>query len=110
MGVDFYACKACGRTFPDCGEYVTCSDDDNGCGARYCSAKCAQIQQPENEPDDVDWEAYEAMSEEEQKTYRTTCVDCRGDLESDENLLNFALAELGVTFEDLTTRYRARTK
>ena len=32
MGVDFYVCRACDETFPDCGPYVRCE----GCGKPYC--------------------------------------------------------------------------
>lgn len=36
MGVDWYACKNCENTFPDCGDYVYCE-----CGEHWCSDECA---------------------------------------------------------------------
>lgn len=110
MGVSFYTCKACGTTFPDCGSYVSCSEDGNGCGARFCSPECAQKDDPELDPDEIDWEKYEALSEEEQKPYRTTCSACRGDLENAENLLAFALTCLELSHSELVIKYREYRK
>jgi|HubBroStandDraft_4_1064222.scaffolds.fasta_scaffold00029_31 hypothetical protein len=42
MGVDWYPCNYCGRTFPDCGDYVLCSGNDGNCGTEWCSDKCAE--------------------------------------------------------------------
>lgn len=36
MGVDWLSCS-CGRTFPDCGDYVMCE-----CGESWCSDECAE--------------------------------------------------------------------
>lgn len=37
MGVDWYSCKSCGNTFPDCGDYVYCDK----CYSKWCSEDCA---------------------------------------------------------------------
>ena len=84
MGVDFYVCRACDETFPDCGAYVCCE----GCGHLYCGDECA----------DIDGDGQEQ-----------TCVDCRGDLDTDDNLLALALEKLGMTREQLTAEYKAKS-
>ncbi len=88
MGVDFYVCKACDKIFPDCGECVTC----DGCCSNYCSVECAGIEEDEDEDGDM----------------MQTCVDCRNELTSDENLLNLALDKLGITREQLVAEFEAQ--
>jgi hypothetical protein len=84
MGVDFYVCRACDETFPDCGPYVRCE----GCGKPYCGDECADIDGDDQEQ---------------------TCVDCRGELNTDDNLLALALEKLGMTREQLTAEYKAKS-
>lgn len=105
MGVDFYACKACGDTFPDCGSYTDCSEDLRGCGAIYCSDKCGKPKAPEIQ-DSLDWHEYEKLSESEQAKRRMSCVDCRLELESDENMLRFLLDHIAKSYEQLRSEYR----
>lgn len=38
MSVEFYVCKNCGSTFPDCGEYISCEQ----CFTHWCSDECAE--------------------------------------------------------------------
>lgn len=106
MSVDFYTCKACAATFPDCGYYASCSEDEIGCGAHYCSDKCAQIRKPEI-VDDLTWDEFAKLTDEEQAKRRTTCVDCRNELESDENLLLFLLNKLNKSHAELLSEFRA---
>ena len=84
MGVDFYVCRACDETFPDCGPYECCE----GCGAHYCSVECADIDSDEDQ----------------------TCADCRGELDTDDNLLSLALEKLGMTREQLAAEYQAKSQ
>jgi hypothetical protein len=105
MGVDFKICTACSRTFPDCGPYVSCDEEQFGCCANYCSSACAQLRYPEKEV--IGWEAYEALPPAEQLLHKMSCVDCRKELESDENLLEFLLEQVGKTREALVAEFRA---
>lgn len=110
MGVDFKTCAACSRTFPDCGPFDRCDEDQNGCGKNYCGSKCSKLQEPELDPDSLDWEQFEALPEEEQTKYRMTCTSCRKELASDENLLEFALGLLGMDIEALKDAFLAEAK
>lgn len=105
MGVDFYACKACGSTFPDCGDFTSCSEDGFGCGARFCDDECAKIHDASD--GSIEWEEFDKLSEAEQLKHRVSCVDCRKELESDENLLAFLLEKIGKSHEQLVLEFRA---
>lgn len=59
MGVDFFNCERCNKIICDAGNYESC----DACGANFCSADCAQIQ-------DAD-------------TDDQTCAYCRGDVVSE---------------------------
>lgn len=37
MSVDYWICKYCENTFPDCGCYISCES----CGTHWCSDECA---------------------------------------------------------------------
>jgi hypothetical protein len=97
MGVDYYPCTACGETFPDCGNYYTClsySDDSpyqelGGCERMFCGKRCAK---PDGEGETI------------------SCVHCRCELDSDENLLGFLLARHGQTREEAAAQYVAEAK
>lgn len=108
MGVTYKTCTACGRNFPDCGDYVRCDEEQFGCSANYCSGKCAQLRYPEQEV--LSWEAYEALPEAEKILHRVSCVDCRKELESPENLLAFLLEKVGMSTEQLREEFRAARK
>lgn len=114
MGIDYKTCEACSKNFPDCGPHVTCESEQGGCGSHYCSRACARIEQelpmPEKERGGTDWATFEALSEPEQALHRMTCADCRRDLESPENLLEFLLAQLGMSREDLVRGFRDKDK
>lgn len=42
MSVDYYSCKKCGSTFPDCGDFERCSGDAGGCGRVWCCTDCSE--------------------------------------------------------------------
>lgn len=95
MGVRFLVCTACQRTFPDCCDCYQCK----GCCARYCSADCAQL---DGEDYSEDEDGDEVENEDQ------TCIDCREELPSSENLLHFALEKLNMRLEDLKAEYLAK--
>lgn len=88
MGVDYHVCKACKRTFPDCIDFAIC----DGCCSYYCSADCAELEDGEDHGDEQ------------------TCIDCRLELASDENLLALALETLGMTREALVAEFEAQAR
>jgi len=97
MGVDWYPCTACNETYPDCGDYYTCMaytteprcEEIGGCERSYCSKECAK---PEGEGETL------------------SCVHCREELTSHENLLGFLLARHGQTREQVAAEYVAAAK
>jgi hypothetical protein len=95
MGVDFYACKSCGDTFPDCGDYTGCE-----CGNHWCCDSCAEADGYRREedvftPEGSSWEQ------------ETSCSQCRGEDYEDYELLSHALGLLGITRKELITKYKA---
>lgn len=83
MGVDWYSCKNCSDTFPDCGDYVWCE-----CGEHWCSDKCAKADGYEYEEfEDGDGDIVEKIS----------CNFCRKEDFEDYELLGFALDKLGIS-------------
>lgn len=93
MGVDYYSCKNCGETFPDCGDYVGCE-----CGKHWCSDECAEVdgfQEEEDgfQPVDSQWEQ------------ETSCQFCRKEDFEDSELLTLALELLKITREDLVAMF-----
>ncbi|AKC02697.1 hypothetical protein CPT_Stills69 [Bacillus phage Stills] len=70
MGVDYYACKSCEDTFPDCGYHVSCE-----CGHHWCSDDCAE------------GDGYEHIVDEERNHETISCNFCRGEDVDDSDLL-----------------------
>ena len=104
MGVDFAPCTACGRTFPDCGRFAECNEDFGGCGRRYCSDDCAKLASPGRDHPWT-WREQEALPQEERDAIKTTCVDCRSENPSDENLLEFLRLQNGLTRDQVVAMY-----
>lgn len=90
MGVDFYTCSSCERTFPDCSYYFTCT----GCEMNFCSDKCGGREET-NEDDDLP--RYER---------ETSCVLCRKDEATDNQLLYFLLKKYNLTYDQIMEMYR----
>jgi hypothetical protein len=84
MGVDFYACRVCGSTFPDCSDYCRWCD----CGGRFCSSECAKIIEDEDNPNSM------------------TCCLCRKEEATDNDLLVFLLDHFKLTREQVMELYR----
>lgn len=106
MGVDFYICTKCSRTFPDCGEYSLCNEDHGGCGKVFCGTECAALEMPGRDRV-LTWQEVEALPEGEFQALKTTCSDCRNENASDENLFYFLLKKLGTTRDDVAKEYLA---
>lgn len=116
MGVDFYSCKSCGDTFPDCGDYVYCE-----CGEHWCSENCAEAdgyQQEEcilgyeveyGEPQDED-ECYKASCEGCENYIPKGCKYCRYEDFDDDVLLEYALQLLNKTRDEFIVEYKNTIK
>jgi len=90
MGVDFLICDICHESFPDCGDFVSCD-----CGGRFCSSECAQI-------DDCVYDEDGEPVEDEDGDFiigEETCVLCRGEALTDQDLIEFLLKKLSLTRE-----------
>ena len=83
MSIDYYSCNYCGDTFNDCGYYVTCD-----CGNSWCSDECAK--------------------KDGYRKTKGTCKFCRGEDVRDEELIKFALKQLGLTRKELVLKYNAK--
>lgn len=115
MGVDYLVCKHCGRTFPDCGDYVRCNDD---CYAKWCCDECAEADGLEYDRCEL---GYDIDSDngrcERQDCYEDgceyyipdrSCSYCREEDYSDGDLLEFALGLLGMSRQALIDKNNSR--
>lgn len=82
MGVDYYACEKCNKTYPDCGNYFVC----RGCDSNFCSDKCGARQIVEDEIDEYDFDL-------------TTCVFCRKEVFTDNQIICALLKHFSITRE-----------
>ena len=92
MGVDYFVCSCCNTTFPDCGEYFTCTV----CERMYCGV-CGEKEvdkygcgdppegkegwYPDNDPDG--------------------CYQCDPKNVNDDDLLLYLIEKSGKTVEEL---------
>lgn len=96
MGVDWLACRECGETFPDCGDFVACE-----CGERWCSDECAEADGYRYEEDGF---TPEGSSWEQE----TSCNFCRKESFEDWDMLMLALELLGKSYDELTQIMKER--
>ncbi len=90
MGISFWICHNCNRTFPDCGEYTRC----NTCELHWCSDECAEE------------EGYRWTEEEDEYGEAiTSCDFCRNEAVEDFELFAYALERLGLSREALEEEY-----
>lgn len=80
MGVDYYSCQNCQETYPDCGDYFTCT----GCESNFCSTQCGGRK-------------VEAASTRGSWDDKTSCVLCRKEVITDSDMVIFLLRRLGIT-------------
>lgn len=92
MGVDFYACRCCGTTFPDCGDYVSCE-----CGEHWCSDDCAEAD---------GYREVEITEGEYEGCTEYSCNFCREEDFDDSKLLEYALFILNKTRPELINDYK----
>jgi uncharacterized protein (UPF0212 family) len=93
MGVDYYACNNCGKTFNDCGDYATCET----CGHMLCP-RCmdkfgvgSSMVMPNNDSAEDGYDP---------------CPFCTKKIVSNITLLGYALVQLGMTKEELIKKYK----
>lgn len=120
MGIDYYNCDKCNGIYADCGYYVTCNEEAGGCGSSWCSNECAiddgyiphscklgnALEEgeacPEGECEHSDnddcWECEHYTN--------TSCKHCRGEIVSDEDILEYALTLLNKTKEELISEIK----
>lgn len=109
MGVDFYSCKYCGDTFPDCGDYVSCD-----CGEHWCSDDCAEADGYTRESCKLGYDIDDTECEEScyccDNHLESSCSYCRHEDYDNETLLDYALDLLGITREKLIEKYNEYTR
>jgi hypothetical protein len=110
MGIDYLSCKNCGKDFPDVIDYVSCD-----CGEEWCSEKCAEADGFKDEwcsKHDLAIEEVERDIECGEFCWQCefysvqSCKYCREEDFDNDTLLEFALNELGLTREELVSRYK----
>lgn len=116
MSIDYYVCKSCGNTFPDCRKYISCES----CGARWCDETCAKEDGYIKEHCSLhpDLDNYVLMTEYRIKHcgfgscadcryfVLDSCKYCREEDFDDDVLLEHALELLGITRDELIARYK----
>ena len=90
MSVDFYTLPLALQPSQTADITQAVPEDEIGCGATTVQTSAHRSGKPEI-VDDLTWDEFAKLTDEEQAKRRTTCVDCRNELESDENLLLFLL-------------------
>lgn len=95
MGIDYYSCDYCGKSFPDCCNYEYCN-----CGKHWCSEHCAELAGLE-----VNRELEECDDFSEEMNGYKTCQYCRKEDVEDYNLVDFLLNKLEITREEAVKEY-----
>lgn len=112
MGVVFLTCNKCKRTFPDCGPFERCDEDWGGCGRHYCSDECAKLERPGHDRAPT-WQEVEDLYQNDRAAWEAlevTCVDCRGALPNDRNIIDFLLKRCGMTRSEADAEYLRSAK
>ena len=118
MSIDYYICKNCNDTFPDCGTYITCES----CFTHWCSEECAEedgyiSEHCKAHPDLTDRDLME-MYREKNCNYKDCCdceyyepdsyKYCRKEDFEDYELLEYAMELLNITREQLIQGYKMK--
>jgi hypothetical protein len=93
MGVDYYTCANCARNFPDCGDYFDCITCENV----FCSNKCGK-------------KIVETDVEDGCYKEKISCLLCREEVISDNNLMQFLLNHCNLTYEQAVELYKNKLK
>lgn len=101
MGVDYYTCQneSCGYNFPDCGRFFICGT----CESMFCCDECGGSKPVLDEEGDK-VEGYDFGA------YMTTCILCRKESISSDNMVRFLLGKLGLTYEQAVDMFRKEPK
>jgi len=115
MGVDWYPCKSCGKTFPDSGHYVSCPY----CRTHWCNYKCAEKDGYMEDQCKLGYEVIEGyeQNEECEESDKNSCFKCDNYIKGgckycrqedfeDVILLDYLLQSLNKTREELITEYK----
>ena len=116
MGVDYYSCKNCGETFPDCGDFTYCS-----CGKRWCDDNCAKEDDYCQEECILGYEVDDGCPQDEDECDKDNCKDCehyihrgckycREEDFDDNTLLEYSLQLLNKTRYELIQDYKNTKK
>ena len=97
MGVDFYPCALCREVFCDAGEYYSCEE----CGSRFCSYECAA-------PKPINEEGLEEDDENYNEDVKS-CILCRKEEVTNDDLLSFLLQHFSITREHAAKLYRTNS-
>ena len=109
MGIDYYVCSVCGDTFPDCGEYYTCS-----CGRHYCCQSCADEDGAINPCDNCEFEKYSDVCKKngdcdgELDYDFASCKICRHEEYEDDSILKYLLEKLKLTKEIVINEMKSK--
>lgn len=101
MGVEFYVCKRCGDTFPDCGSYVNCND----CYSHWCSDECAEGDGWRVDIEETSGDGTEGSYGEEAAH---SCNYCRCEAADNHTLFSFLLTKLDLTRDEVLQQWRAQ--
>lgn len=93
MGVDFYTCRNCDETFPDCGDFRSCEY----CGRFYCSPECADLQ-------------YLTSEDADEENDNKNCVICRKEIPDVPSIYEALLKHFNITEEQAFNIWRADRK
>lgn len=95
MGVDYYTCDYCGKTFPDCCYYISCD-----CTRMWCSDVCAEKDGYENRENEEIEDGDDLIS----------CNFCRGEDVVDSDLLKFMIKHFKTTRSKMIDLYYKKHK
>ena len=112
MGVDYYSCKNCSETFPDCGEYVSCE-----CGEHWCDNDCAEADEYMQSECKLGYEVYDDCPQYGDECDKDTCEGCENYIKGgckycreedfdDDVLLEYSLQLLKKTRYELIKDYK----
>ncbi len=118
MSICYSKCEGCGSTFTDCDDFtVTCD-----CGECFCEYSCGKLQNHYtseqeqemsdnysngNDDDDPRAEAlFENGDHHVDPSKPITCMLCRKDKATDEQLLKFLLKHFKLTRQKATTMWK----
>lgn len=92
MGVDWYACRICGETFPDCGDYGYCSECETILCSRCLDKQVEKYGHPPRGSKKEDW--FGSYSADK-------CDLCSGKIIYDKDIVEYFLKEYNLTRDEI---------